>query len=191
MRPAAASSRQAARSVRCEVKRSLPNQRDHVASTYYSLLGAKRATNHRGPMIDAPGRGSAVPEVFLQDVFLLVLPLPPGDAMRSLMVLSLVIVVGSQAACDASKVSTDTCKTDITDFSSPAPGTLRMAGHFYADESVIITSSKLTQSVAGTPPTDRTNFTLGNLPSGEQSLHIKISCNGGQEDLGSVTVTVE
>ena len=111
--------------------------------------------------------------------------------MRSLMVLSLVIVAGSQLACDPSKVSTDKCKTDITDFSSPAPGALTLKGHFYADESVIVTSSKATQSVSGTPATDRTSFTLANLPSGEQSVHIVISCNGGQEDLGSPTVTVQ
>ena len=111
--------------------------------------------------------------------------------MRSLLVLSLVIVAGSQAACDSSKVSTDKCKTDITDFSSPAPGQLRMTGRFYADESVIITSDKLPQAVSATPASDRTNFTVGNLPSGEQSLRITISCNGGQEDLGAVLVTVE
>jgi hypothetical protein len=111
--------------------------------------------------------------------------------MRSLMVLPLIIVVGAQAACDPSKVSTDTCKTDITDFSSPAPGQLRMTGHFYADESVIISSNSLPQAVSGTPTSERTTFTLGGLPSGEQTLHIRISCNGGQEDLGSQVVTVE
>jgi hypothetical protein len=102
-----------------------------------------------------------------------------------------VIVAGSQLACDPSKVSTDKCKTDITNFTSPAPGALTMSGHFYANESVIITSSKSTQSVSGTPATDRTSFTLVNLPSGEQSVHVVISCDGGQEDLGSQTVTVQ
>ncbi|HEY4320382.1 MAG TPA: hypothetical protein VGM77_04305 [Gemmatimonadales bacterium] len=86
------------------------------------------------------------------------------------------------------------CETTVSSkATSPAAGALTLQGDFLPDETVILRyiSNGETRSALGTPDSERSTFTLTGLPSGKVSYHIIISCNGGQDDLGSFDYTVQ
>lgn len=83
------------------------------------------------------------------------------------------------------------CRSTLSLFTSPAPGTVTLKGQFYADESILIYDFATNSIVAqGTPATDRTSFTLTGLPSGQRDYLIKASCANGQETIDEGVFTV-
>jgi hypothetical protein len=113
---------------------------------------------------------------------------------------SIAVLVGGSVmlATACPDVTDDTmnakCKTQITGSTSPAPGVLTLNGQFYSDETVLLQTVQSGQTVtvgSGTPASNRTAFTLINMPSGNRVYNLVISCAGGQDDRGSVTYLVQ
>ena len=83
------------------------------------------------------------------------------------------------------------CRSSLSMFTSPAPGTATLTGKFYWDETILIYDTATNSLVAqGTPATDRTSFTLTGLPSGRRDYVIRASSDGGQETLDEGEFTV-
>jgi hypothetical protein len=114
----------------------------------------------------------------------------------SLLKLSMLAVLGSVVAlgcnndeeADGPSVN---CSTSVESISSPGPGFAMLHGNFYSNETVIIQESDGTQIAHGTPDSDRSTFTLDGIPSGTHNYHIVVSCDAGQEDLGSFSFDVQ
>jgi hypothetical protein len=84
------------------------------------------------------------------------------------------------------------CFTILSDVTSPGPGVVTLTGHFFDSESVLIRDASTNNLLAsGTPSTDRSTFTFTGIPSGSQSLDIVVSCDGGQQDMGTRVLTVK
>ncbi|MEO8480047.1 MAG: hypothetical protein ABI542_10500 [Gemmatimonadota bacterium] len=100
----------------------------------------------------------------------------------------MVVLVAMSAACRASGPSEDVnCESYSNAHASHAPGTLTLEGSFLASESVLLkyTENGMNKQKSLTPATDRNQVTFVGLPSGALEYDLVISCQAGQEDLGS------
>lgn len=112
----------------------------------------------------------------------------------SIRYLALAVVATLIASCGSDE-SDPECLTSVdqNSYSSPLPGALTLNGHFFANESVVLTKVVNGAQSAfgqGTPATDRTSFTLTGLPSGTHQLFIRISCGDGESIFGPFPFTV-
>ncbi len=107
--------------------------------------------------------------------------------------LACLCITASALACktNAADEGTAKCRSRLSSFTSPAPGTLTMRGQFYSDESILLYDTDRNALAAqGTPATDRTSFTFTGLPSGKSYYVIKVSCASGQENLDEGEITI-
>jgi hypothetical protein len=119
---------------------------------------------------------------------------------RTVLVTSMLACVGAAmvAACAGGNGpnGAELCKTQITGYSSPAPGVLTLKGQFFADESVILQTGATYPITpvqvfgTATPASDRTALSFTNMPSGIHSYNIIISCASGREDRGDLATSV-
>ena len=84
------------------------------------------------------------------------------------------------------------CFSDVSGYTSPAPGVLTLQGHFYTTESILVRDAGTHAQVAGgTPASDRTSFSFTGVPSGSHTYEIVASCNSGQNTVLTQTFIVQ
>jgi hypothetical protein len=120
-----------------------------------------------------------------------------GERMRAtLYKLSMLTLLGAVAVLgcnnnDEADGPSANCSTTVDNVTSPSSGFAMLHGSFYSNETVIIQESDGTEIAHGTPDSDRSTFTLSGVPSGTHRYRIIVSCDAGQEDLGTYDFVVQ
>jgi hypothetical protein len=108
-------------------------------------------------------------------------------------IVAIMLVSATVSGCseDLAQRATE-CFSDVSGYTSPAPGVLTLQGHFYNTESILVRDFTTHAQVAGgTPASDRTSFTFTGVPSGSHSYEVIVSCNSGQNTLLTETFVVQ
>ena len=79
------------------------------------------------------------------------------------------------------------CNMRVNSITQPRAGVMTLVGKCYANEYFVVYSGSLYVG-NGPPSVDQTEYSIGFVPYGAQNIAIDVTCEGGKDHIGPISV---